>query len=78
MVDNTAVTWDSSTQIDVAYTTVVDTGSDCDSKLIHALTSLRQLNTRFVINDTPNIIGRSIGQNISFDNIALNSVPFQF
>ena len=34
MVDNTAVTWDSSTQIDVAYTTVVDTGSDCDSKLI--------------------------------------------
>ncbi len=68
MVDNTAVTWDSSTQIDVAYTTVVDTGSDCDSKLIHALTSLRQLNTRFVINDTPNIIGRSVGQNISFDN----------
>ena len=68
MVDYTAVTWDSSTQVDVDYTTVVSTGSDCDSKLIHALTSLRQLDTRFVINDTPDIIGRSSGQNISFDD----------
>lgn len=68
MVDYTAVTWDSSTQVDVDYTTVVSTGSDCDSKLIHALTSLRQLDTRFIINDTPDIVGRSTGQNISFDD----------
>ena len=52
----------------VDYTTAVSTGSDCDSKLIHALTSLRRLDTRFVINYTSNIIGRSSGQNISFND----------
>ena len=75
MVDYTATTWEDDTQIDVDYETVIATGSDCDSKLIHALTSLRQLNTQFTINDTPYNSGRSTGNNVLFYSTSNPSYP---
>ena len=84
MVDYVAVTWgadvgpnssDWDTEVSIAYQTPVETGIDCDSKLIHALTSLRQLNTSFDTNLTPNIVGRASGNNVQFNSSENPSLP---